>query len=798
VPSVHNKYHNTSPNGAVYCGRGSAYGNPFVIGRDGDRDEVCDKFESLILPTLDVSKLKGKDLVCFCKPKRCHCDAILLKANKEEKMKLRTAIFDIEGDGLLQSKFIKYGDDLIEIPPMTKIHCLCITEFETGKKFKFVGLEEIEEGVRLLEDAEMVVGHNILDFDLRAIAKVFPWFEFRGKVRDTLVMTRLMFSHQKELDFRLHERDRLPSKFIGRHSLDSWGYRIGKWKGDYSEQREKEAKELGITNPLAVHLHVWGTYNEEMGSYCENDVDVTEELWKMLIELNYPEFPIIFEHEIADRLIQQEDNGFPFNTEAANKLRLELEEFREKIRVECEQKFPGRMEPQKITTYGKLREEFNAVDWDAINNLELEDSVYEMLVDHPSDKPTPQLMIPKRSIKYKDVTKGDRIAGAPFTPVYYKEFNPGSRQQVAERLIELGWKPTDFTEKGQPQVNEITLKHAAENIPIADSLADYFGVQKTLGQLAEGDNGWLKLVTAENKIHHHVNPCGAVTGRCTHANPNLGQVPSISKTDKKDENGNLILDEKGEKIKVPKLGRAGGWGYECRSLFHTTSPFVMMGSDLSGIELRCLAHYMAEFDGGEYAKILLEGDVHSVNQKAAGLESRDQAKTFIYATLYGAGPAKIGSIVLPFGSEHEQERIGKELLDRFLRNMPALKKLMKKLKSEARRGWIEGIDGRRLYIRAQHAALNTLLQNAGAMIAKKWYLLFEEFMENKGYSHSWEQDFAMMAFVHDEIQVAVREEIAQIAGETSVEAAAASGDFFKFQLPVAAEFKIGLTWSDTH
>jgi DNA polymerase I-like protein with 3'-5' exonuclease and polymerase domains len=751
---------------------------------------VCDKFEKLILPTLDVSDLKGKDLVCFCKPKRCHCDAILLKANKEEKMKLRTALFDIEGDGLLKSKFIKYEDELVEIPPMTKIHCLCITEFETGRKFKFVGLKEIEKGVKLLEQAEMVVGHNILDFDLRAIAKVFPWFEFRGKVRDTLVMTRLMFSHQKELDFRLHERDRLPSKFIGRHSLDSWGYRIGKWKGDYSEQKEKEAKALGITNPLAIHMHVWGTYNEEMGEYCENDVDVTEELWKMLIELNYPEFPIIFEHEIADRLIQQEDNGFPFDTDAANKLRLELEKFREIISLECEEKFPGRMEPQKHVTYSQLREDFNGVNWDAVNNIELENSVYEMLANHPSDKKTPQIMIPKRSINYKDVTKGDRTAGAPYTPVYYKEFNPGSRQQVAERLIELGWKPEEFTEKGQPQVNEITLKHAADNIPIAGSLADYFGVQKTLGQLAEGENGWLRLVTAENKIHHHVNPCGAVTGRCTHANPNLGQVPSISKKE--------IEDEAGNKKKVIKMGREGGWGFECRSLFHTVSPFTMMGSDLSGIELRCLAHYMAEFDNGEYGKILLEGDIHSVNQQAAGLETREQAKTFIYATLYGAGPEKIGSIVLPFGTPDAQTRIGKELLDRFLRNMPALKKLMKKLKTEARRGWIEGIDGRRLYIRAQHAALNTLLQNAGAMLAKKWYLLFEEFMEDRGFVHSWEQDFAMMAFVHDEIQVAVREEIAQIAGETSVEAAAASGDFFKFKLPVEAQFKIGNNWALTH
>jgi len=697
-------------------------------------------------------------------------------------MKLRTALFDIESDGLLKSKIVSNGEDgTTVIPAMTKVHILCITEYETGRKFKFLE-KDMEKGLRLLQTADTVVGHNILDFDLRALQKIYPWFEYEGKVRDTLIMVRVMFSHQKELDFRLAERGKLPTEFIGRHSLDSWGARIGRYKGDYSKKRAAEAKKLGITDPVEVHMYVWGTYNEEMGEYCENDVDVTEELWTMLLEQNYPEFPIVFEHQIADRLIQQEDNGFPFNTEAALKLKAELEEFRSVITDECAEKFKGRMEPVKKVTYGALRDDFNAVDWDAINNPELEDAVYEMLAGHSGEKPTAQISIPKRSINYKDITKGDRIAGAPFTPVYYKDFNPGSRQQVAERLIELGWKPEEFTEKGSPQVNEITLKNAAEKIPIAGSLADFFGVQKTLGQLAEGDNGWLKLVTPENKIHHRVNSCGAVTGRCTHANPNLGQVPSISK----DKDKNILM------------GRAGGWGYECRSLFHTVSPMVMMGSDLSGIELRCLAHYMAEFDDGEYGRILLDGDVHTVNQQAAGLETREQAKTFIYATLYGAGPAKIGSIVLPFASEEQQAKIGKELLDRFLRNMPALKKLMKKLKNEARRGWIEGIDGRRLFIRAQHAALNTLLQNAGAMLAKKWYLLFEEFMEDHGYYHGWEQDFAMMAFVHDEIQVAVREEIAQEAGEISVKAAQASGDFFKFKLPVAAEFKVGTNWALTH
>lgn len=935
-------------------------------------------------------------------------------------IKLRTAIFDIESDGLLDR--------------ITKVHVMHITEFETGRKFKFLE-HNMEEGLRLLENADMVVAHNGLGFDIPALYQLFPWFELRGKIRDSLVMTRVMFSHQKELDFRLHDKGVLPSKFIGKHSLDSWGYRIGKYKGDYAAKKEAEAKVLGITDEDELLDFVWGTYTEELDEYCANDVEVTVELWQMILEQEYPEFPIIFEHEFADYCVRQEANGFPFNVTAARALEDELRASKEKIVTECALNFPSRMVSTKKVTYGDLRQEYNAIDWEKIDCIELEDMVYEMLANYPSDKPTHLITIPKKTLKYKDPARGDRTAGCPFTPVYLKEFNPGSRPQVAERLMEQGWEPQDFTDKGNIKIDDIILKNAAEQFPIASTLADYFGVNKTLGQLADGDNGWLKLVKPTGKIHHYVNPCGAVTARCTHAKPNLGQVPAISKT----------------KDKQIKMGREGGWGYECRSLFTTVSPFVMMGSDLSGIELRCLAHYMAEFDDGAYGKELLEGDIHTVNMNAAGLENREQAKTFIYAcvpmdtqaltttgwknydelavgeliltynqktnvkewkpvlekvkyenaeivemghghsfsvrstpnhrwfvnqrrvkgsgrylepqvrtteeintesniivnaplnenrdllgfdflklndiskretdwvkavlkmtpeqikafmcgfliadgyyqqksvnsggwnwnqnlgnlqeaallasylitdgyihtsirtdtvnpmmtahinskqhvtgqrlvktklenadvwcvrteneswvmrqgnvititgnTLYGAGPAKIGSIVLPFGSVHEQERVGKELLDRFLRNMPALKKLMKRLKTEARRGFIVGLDGRRLYIRAQHAALNTLLQNAGAMIAKKWVLLFEQYMEEKGYGHSWEQDFAMMAFVHDEIQVSVKEAIAEESGQISKKAAADAGHFFKFVIPVAAEYKIGNDWGMTH
>jgi len=328
-------------------------------------------------------------------------------------------------------------------------------------------------------------------------------------------------------------------------------------------------------------------------------------------------------------------------------------------------------------------------------------------------------------------------------------FNPGSRKQIAQRLQQLGWKPQKHTEKGSVVVDETTLEDV--QIPEAALIAEYLMIQKRVGLL----DSWLKHAHPETgRVHGGVISNGAVTGRMTHHSPNLGQVPSVNKP----------------------------YGVECRSLWTVDRGNQLVGTDLSGIELRCLAHYMQD---DSWTEELLNGDIHQKNADAAGI-TRPQAKTLIYATLYGAGPAKIGSIV--DGGARE----GSEILQRFYANTPALSRLMEKVRKYAEKGYVPGLDGRRIIVRSEHAALNSLLQGCGAIIAKQWCVeAHKAIKQNK-------LDVRQVAFVHDEIQMEAFAPDAEQIATIMVEAARQSGRTLGFRCPVDAEAKIGNNWYDTH
>ena len=327
-------------------------------------------------------------------------------------------------------------------------------------------------------------------------------------------------------------------------------------------------------------------------------------------------------------------------------------------------------------------------------------------------------------------------------------FNVASRKQIGERLISLGWKPKEFTETGQAMVDETILEGI--DMPEAKLIADYLMMQKRLGLL----ESWLKFVKEDERVHGAIITNGAVTGRMTHHSPNMGQVPSVSKP----------------------------YGEDCRKLWTVDDGHVLVGTDLAGIELRCLAHYMQD---EEWTEELLNGDIHQKNADAAGI-TRPQAKTLIYATLYGAGPAKIGSIVGGGASE------GNKVLQNFYRNTPALSRLMEKVKKVAAKGYVPGLDGRRILVRSDHAALNSLLQGCGAIVAKQWCIeAHKEFKRQK-------LPVQQVAFVHDEIQIEAHGAHAEDVASIMVESAAKAGNVLGFRCPVDAEAKIGKNWFDTH
>lgn len=332
---------------------------------------------------------------------------------------------------------------------------------------------------------------------------------------------------------------------------------------------------------------------------------------------------------------------------------------------------------------------------------------------------------------------------------HVEEFNVGSRQQIAKRLETLGVKFTERTEKGAIIVNEKILEGI--DLPEAKLINEYLMLQKRVGLV----DAWLERADDDGRVHGRVISNGAVTGRMTHQNPNLGQVPSVNSP----------------------------YGKECRSCWTVDEGNVLVGTDLSGIELRCLAHYMQD---DNYTKELLDGDIHTANQNAAGLETRAQAKTFIYALLYGAGAAKIGAIA---GGNAKK---GQELIDKFMGNTPKLQQLLLKVQRIASKGYVPALDGRRVRIRSEHAALNSLLQSCGAIIAKQWCVEAHRMLRRANIP------VKQVAFVHDEIQMEVPAHYGDVVANIMTKASIKAGNVLGFRIPAESEAKIGKTWLDTH
>lgn len=583
------------------------------------------------------------------------------------------------------------------------------------------GYVPITQGLEVLSKAERVYGHNLIDYDIPVLQKLYPKWRAPAKVIDTLVTARMRWAHIKETDFALMRKGKLPGKLVGRHSLEAWGCRMGILKGDYGKGD-----------------NAWEHWSEEMQTYCERDTLVTRELVLRIRQAGVSPESIETEHELADYLSKQQRNGVPFDMEAAIALQGKLSARREELAQVLRDEF------KQFYVRGK---EFT----------------------------------PKRDNK-----KLGYVAGAPMTHLKLVDFNPTSRDHIANRLQQLyNWKPESYTGSGKPQVDEGSLK--GMSFPIVKELREYLLVSKRLGQLAEGNEAWLRAaddsrstggkLTGMYHVHGSVNQSGAVTHRATHLKPNLAQVP---------------------KVGVP-------YGEDCRALFTVPKGWLMLGADASGLELRCLAHYMAKYDGGAYGKIILEGDIHSANRAALGdlvpqdKKGRDIAKTFIYAYLYGAGDEKLGSIVEPGSSPDRQKRLGAQLRKNFEGNTPALKYLVEAVKAKrAKDGYLTILDGRRAFVRHEHATLNTLLQCAGALICKRWIVESNRRMTREFGPQGWTGQWSSLLWIHDEIEWAVRAAIAEAARLIALQSIAAMTEHFNFRVPLVGDAKLGVNWSQVH
>jgi len=445
---------------------------------------------------------------------------------------------------------------------LTKIHCLVIRNTESGSVFRFntQGGPRIELGLEALMAQQakggVITGHNVIKFDIPALQKVYPWFTVdQSKVLDTLVLSRLIYADLQDWDTRLVKSGKLSPKLFRKHSLEAWGHRLGEKKIDYLDWCAQQ----GITDP-------WSEWSQEMEDYCVGDTATNLKLLQHLQSIEWAPQSIELEHKVAWIVARQERRGFPFNMAKAATLLTKLT-------------------ARKLELEGKLREVF-----------------------------PPFYLNAKEFIPKRDSSKAGYTAGVPFTKVKLTSFNPGSRDHIAIQLKRrYGWKPRDFTSDGKPKIDETVL--SSLKYPEAVLLREYLTVEKRIGQLADGDQAWMKQ-ERHGRIHGGVITNGAVTGRMTHATPNLAQVPASYSP----------------------------WGKECRELFEPSPGYVLIGADASALELCDFAGYLAKFDGGAYIEVVLKGDkkagtdIHSVNARALGLgptghyfdgeSGRDIAKTW--------------------------------------------------------------------------------------------------------------------------------------------------------------------------
>jgi DNA polymerase I-like protein with 3'-5' exonuclease and polymerase domains len=535
---------------------------------------------------------------------------------------------------------------------MTATHIWCAVTKDIGTQEVNVWTQA-EKLQNYLAEASILIGHNIIGFDVLVLKKLWNLNTDIHQLQDTLVMSRL-------LDPTLENG----------HSLRAWGKRLGNYKDDFTDF------DGGLT--------------DEMVSYCKQDVNVTETLYNRLsADLLEWGQSVDLEHQVALIVKEQQENGFKLDIRKVMSL---LAQWRKRL--------------------NEIEEELQ------------------------------QVFKPIVTERYSEKT-GKRLKDK------VEHFNPGSRKQIAERLMALGWKPKKRTEKGSVIVDEKVL--STVNIPEARFIEEYLLLQKRVAQV----ESWIDHADNLDRVHGQVITNGAVTGRMTHSKPNMAQVPRVGSP----------------------------YGAECRSCWTVEEGKALVGIDASGLELRMLAHYMQDDD---YTNEILTGDIHTKNMQAAGLTNRDQAKTFIYAFLYGAGPAKIGSIV--GGGERE----GKQLIDSFLANTPALKELRRKVDKFAQKGSLPGLDGRRLKVRSQHAALNTLLQGAGAIVMKKALELLHKKLNCGIISGSF------VANVHDEWQIETTKELAESVGQAGIQAIQEAGQSLGLRCPLDGDFKIGTNWAETH
>ena len=579
---------------------------------------------------------------------------------------MERAYFDIETNGLLAE--------------VSTVHAIVVAD-EEGTPEVYT---DISAGLARLLEAEELVGHNIVSYDLPVLEKLHG-FVWAGPVFDTLIASRL-----------LH-----PGRYV--HTLKSWGERLGTPKVEIETDYQ--------------------TWTPEFEAYAVQDV-------------------------VLGRSVAQDLDRHPFRSTPALKLETDF------------QRVAARMERDG---FGFDETAARQVHAELVGEL---DGLYDSILEHvPS-----QLVFPTKQESFVPKSRNKRLgyyADAPITKIAITDFKPGAARHIATALERVhGWEPQELGKDGIAVVDATVLK-GLPDWPVVPLLRAYKDIADQLEKLATGRTAYLKKVsshTGSPRLHGSINGLGCITRRVSHSSPNIGQVPKR---------------------------RA------IRELFIPHPGHVLLGADLAGLELRLLGHYLHHWDGGAYGRELINGDVHQLTADRLDC-TRPQAKTFAYATLYGAGPKGKSAHKMAADMDRPVSWVGK-MLKQYIESVPGLAELTERLnescaphpKSRAL-SRIRALDGYPLVVRSKHAVVNTLLQAAGALCAKHWTVELDYLLDAEL------PDARIVAFVHDELQVSCPE--GTVVGLTQAvrRATHSTTERFGLNVPLASECTVGLSWQETH
>lgn len=736
--------------------------------------------------------------------------------------------YDTEGNGLLEAK----GDT----PALSVMHCLGAIDITSSEEFYYgpavpldwdwMGVEvpeatklllanpagSVEDGVTRLSKADRIVAHNGIDYDELAIKLLYPEWQRPAQSWDSYVMAKVVWPVDilAEPDFKRAYAKLMPMNMVKRHSLKAWGYRLGDNKDDYSGDPR-------IADPEERYRRRWEAWNPWMASYMMQDCRPGVKLWRLILDrigwnpevkcsVVWPELAVEVEHEVARIIKRQEMHGVHFNVGKARALAAKLSNELAQI------------EAKLVDTFGS---------WWAAGEVVTPKADRKVKLTHLPDVTKPRVgKAGKPLAPYVGPPVCEYTTDAPYTPIEWTTFQPSSRDHLGQRLQAVyGWKPKMFGKNGKPTVDEGTLEEIPESVmpkEVRKLIVDYFIVMKTLGTLAKGSKAWLNLVNEQGFIRGKMDTTGAITGRGTHKDPNLSGVPAVMKV--------KVVHEDGTKEEVIAYGLEGRYGYECKELFEADPGWEFTDMDASSLELIDLGHYLQPLDGGKFSQRVCDPtrDAHQENADIADM-TRADAKTAIYLFVYGGGayklslslsvedsemlellgyrglPMLLSNLVKRFDQsfvdkldDSQKARIAKAriIILKFEQNIEGLKQLKDDISKVAARGWLKGMDGRRVYVRKAYSALNTLLQSAGAQTCKLWMMLVHRELEKRGLVYG--KDYKQVLWVHDALSFTHRPGLGPLILEVGLACLKEAGVMLGLRGEYRGAGKTALNWAETH